>query len=110
MASTSGLAADNLLFVNSPGIGDEPLEVMDALENYQTFAMVAPWDVVPYGGPLFHGLPPTAIDSVVVLDTGGYLDGTEISGPSAHSGVLARGSTAWENILAVLTGQPVLMD
>lgn len=110
MSATSGLSADNLLFVNSPGTGDGPLEVMNALEDYENFAMVVPWDVVPYGGPLAHGLPPTAIDSVVVLDTGGYVDGTEISGPSGHSGVFAPNSTAWENILAVLTGRPVLVD
>ena len=110
MSARSGVAADNLLFVSSPGTGDEPLEVMDALENYQTFAMVAPWDPVPYAGPLVHGLAPTTIESVVVLDTGGHADGTGISGGSGHSGVFTPGSTAWENILAVLIGGPVVLD
>ncbi|MGI8721360.1 MAG: alpha/beta hydrolase [Geodermatophilaceae bacterium] len=110
MSTTSGLSADNLLFVNSPGIGAEPMEVLDALDEYETYAMMAPWDVVPYGGPAIHGISPAAIESVVELDTGTYADGTEINGSAGHSGVFEVGSTAWENMLAVLLGQPVLVD
>jgi hypothetical protein len=47
---------------------------------------------------------------VVVLDTGNYADGREINGLSGHSGVFEAGSTAWENMLAVLIGRPVLVD
>ncbi|MBA3293524.1 MAG: hypothetical protein H0T40_07245 [Geodermatophilaceae bacterium] len=114
LSGRSGLSADNLLFVNSPGIGGGvgPMgrELPAGLAEYQAFAMSAPWDPVPYGGSILHGLPATAIDSVVVLDTGNYADGREINGLSGHSGVFGVGSTAWENMLAVLIGRPVLVD
>lgn len=111
MSTTSGLAADNLLFVNSPGIGRGPIAmpVMNALDGYQSYAMMAPWDAVPWGGQVFHGIAPTLVDGVIELDTGVYADGTEISGGAGHSGVFEVGSTAWENMLAVLTGRPVLV-
>lgn len=115
MSGVLGLAADNLVFVNSPGVGGGvgPMGIEDSagLGGYETFAMRVPWDVVPYGGSIAHGLPATSIDGVVVLDTGVYADGTEISGLSGgHSGVFDVGSTAWENMLAVLLGTPILLD
>ncbi len=53
---------------------------------------------------------PTEVDSVTQLDIGVYRDGTEILGPSGHSGVFQESSTAWENMLAVLLGRPVVVD
>ena len=113
-SARTGLSADNLLFVNSPGIGGGVgpmgIEVPADLAEYQAFAMKSPWDPVPYGGSVLHGLPATAPESVVGLDTGTYADGTQINGLSGHSGVFEVGSTAWENMLAVLIGGPVLVD
>lgn len=112
MSTTFGLSADNLLFVNSPGIGrgENAPAVMSALQEYQTYAMMAPWDTVPWGGQLVHGIAPTLVDGVIELDTGRYADGTEISGPSAHRGVFEQNSTAWQNMLAVLIGGPVTVN
>lgn len=83
---------------------------MRSLGNYETYAMMAPWDAVPWGGQLIHGISPTLVEGVIELDTGRYADGTEISGPSAHSGVFQPSSTAWQNILAVLIGGPVTVN
>jgi len=112
-ASTlSGLSADRLVFVNSPGLGAGPLApmVVNELSEYQVYAMDAPGDVVPQLGPLIHGLAPTAAPGVIDLQTGVYADGTPIFGSDGHSGVFEEGSTAWENMLAVLMNQPVLVE
>lgn len=82
---------------------------MAAFEDYAVYAMAAPWDPTSELGPLVHGISPTEVDGVIDLETGSYANGTE-SGPDAHSGVFEQGSTAWENILAVLLGRPVLVD
>lgn len=111
MSTLSGLSADRLLFVNSPGLGpgSTSLAVYGELERYETYAMAAPGDPVPELGPLVHGSSPMSLD-MITLDTGVYRDGTEISGPAGHGGVFEESSTAWENILAVLTGGRVVLD
>jgi len=111
MSTLSGLSADRLLFVNSPGLGagSTSLAVYGELEKYETYAMAAPGDPVPELGPLVHGSSPTSLD-MITLDTGVYRDGTEISGPAGHAGVFEESSTAWENILVVLTGGRVVLD
>lgn len=108
----SGLAADRVVFVESPGTGAEPFdsEFAEVLAGYDAYAMAAPGDLVPMLGPLIHGVAPTEFDSVVQLDTGHYADGTTIWGPDGHSGVFEVGSTAWQNMLAVLIGRPVVVD
>ncbi len=108
LATMSGLSADQLLFVNSPGLGHE--RVIPELEDYVTYTMDVPSDPTPGLGPLVYWPPATTVDGVIDLETGSYADGTEILGSAGHSGVFEVGSTAWENILAVLTGRPVLVD
>lgn len=112
-ASTlQGLSADRLLFVNSPGLCPWPIGsvVIDRLEGYDSYAMAVPGDPVVGLGPLVHGPPPSAVGSLTQLDTGAYRDGTQILGPSGHSGVFEESSTAWENILAVLLGGAVVVN
>lgn len=47
-----------------------------------------------------HGLDPDLMPGVVRLDTGVHDDGSLVSG---HSGMFAEHSTAWRNLLAVMT-------
>ncbi|HET8615737.1 MAG TPA: alpha/beta hydrolase [Actinomycetales bacterium] len=47
-----------------------------------------------------HGLDPDLLPGVVRLDTGVHDDGTLVSG---HSGMFTSHSTAWRNLLAVMT-------
>jgi hypothetical protein len=47
-----------------------------------------------------HGLAPDLLPGVVRLDTGVHDDGTLVAG---HSGMFAPHSTAWRNLLAVMT-------
>ncbi len=108
LATMSGLSADQLLFVNSPGLGHEG--VIPELEEYTFYTMDVPGDPTPELGPLVYWPPAITVDGVIDLETGSYADGTEITGSAGHSGVFEVGSTAWENILAVLTGRPVLVD
>jgi len=108
LATMSGLSADRLLFVNSPGLGHEG--VISELAEYAVYTMGVPGDPVPELGPLVSWPPTSSADDVTELETGSYADGTQITGPEGHSGVFQNGSTAWQNILAVLTGQPVLVD
>lgn len=112
MSTASGLSADSLLFVNSPGIGAGrgSNQVVAALDAYAVYAMEAPFDVTPWFGPFVHGASPSLLDDVTQLETGDYANGMPINGFDSHSGVFEEGSTSWENILALLTGRPVLVD
>ncbi len=47
-----------------------------------------------------HGLDPDLMPGVVRLDTGVHADGSLVRG---HSGMFTPGSTAWRNLLAVMT-------
>jgi hypothetical protein len=47
-----------------------------------------------------HGLDPDLMPGVVRLDTGVQADGSLVRG---HSGMFTPGSTAWRNLLAVMT-------
>lgn len=108
LATMSGLSADQLLFVNSPGLGHEG--VIPELAEYVFYTMDVPSDPTPGLGPLVYWPPAITADGVIDLETGSYADGTEIIGSAGHSRLFEVGSTAWENILAVLTGRPVLVD
>ncbi|MGN6610857.1 MAG: alpha/beta hydrolase [Angustibacter sp.] len=57
------------------------------------------------GEQVGHGADPDLVPGVVRLDTGRF-DGTDrlVRG---HSGVFTPGSTAWRNLLATMTGEPV---
>jgi hypothetical protein len=57
------------------------------------------------GEPVGHGGDPDLAAGVVRLDTGRFdATGRLVRG---HSGVFTPGSTAWRNLLAVMTGEPV---
>ena len=56
--------------------------------------------VVPAPAAIGHGLDPDLLPGVVRLDTGVDADGRLVRG---HSGMFAPGSTAWRNLLAVMT-------
>ncbi len=102
MATLSGLSADRLLFVSAAGMGTGEV---DQLARYDVYALGAPGDLVPILGPLIHETAPIDQPGVIVLETGNYRDGTLINGTVGHSGVFQESSTAWENMLAVLTGR-----
>jgi len=72
--------------------------------------MSVPGDPTPEYGFVAHGLPTRMADNVTQLETGYYTDGNPIVGMDGHSGVFEEGSTAWENMLAVMLEQPVLLD
>ena len=65
-------------------------------------------------GPLGHGAAPDLLDGVVRLETGivAAADPSSgvLEGMSAHSGVFAVGTTAYDNILAAMTGGDVAPD
>ncbi len=56
--------------------------------------------VVPAPAAIGHGLDPDLLPGVVRLDTGVHADGRLVRG---HSGMFAPDSTAWRNLLAVMT-------
>lgn len=56
--------------------------------------------VAPSPAAVGHGLDPDLLPGVVRLDTGVQVDGRLVRG---HSGMFAPGSTAWRNLLAVMT-------
>ncbi len=103
MATLAGLSADRLLFVNSAGMGTGEA---GQFADYDVYAMASPGDLVPVLGPLVHAGAPSDLANVVPLATGTYRDGAALTGLSSHSGVFEESSTAWENMLAVLTGRP----
>ncbi len=78
LAATAGLTADQLLLVNSPGVGS--LISVPALAEYSVYAVSAPGDRVSELCPLIHGPAPTSLDGVIDLETGGYLDGSLVAG------------------------------
>ena len=64
--------------------------------------------VVGGTGQVGHGLDPDLVPGVVRLDTGVHDDGTLVRG---HSGMFEPGSTAWRNLLGVMTqGQVSLLQ
>ena len=56
--------------------------------------------VVGGTGQVGHGLDPDMLPGVVRLDTGVHDDGRLVRG---HSGMFEPGSTAWRNLLGVMT-------
>ena len=116
-AEASGMHADRVLHVESAGAGPGVRSVDDyAYPDTDRYSMTAPDDPIQYAqgtsiGPLGHGADPNALDDVVRLETG-LVDADNPSsgilrGGAAHSGVFGPGSTAFENILGVLTGEDV---
>lgn len=118
-AEAAGMHADRILHVESAGAGPTVQSVNDyAFPETDRYAMTAPGDPIAPAqgtslGPLGHGADPDDLDGFVRLETG-LVNADDpssglVEGRSAHSGVFDRGSTAYENILGVMTGGDVTL-
>lgn len=113
-AEVAGMHADRVLHIESAGAGPYVTGIDDyAYPDTPRYSMTAPWD--PIGaiqglqlGGAGHGADPDTLAGVTRLETGYVIAGDPSSGRleglGAHSGVFEKGSTAWENILQVMTG------
>jgi Alpha/beta hydrolase len=126
VADREGMPATRVLHVESAGAGRRVWSVADYHEAVpvQHYTMTAPGD--PIAGArvsrdlqdaigLGHGGDPDRIPGFVRLETGRFDDvadparrGRIIRGVSAHTQVLTPGSTAWRNVVAVVTGGVVV--
>ena len=119
VAEREGLVADRVLHVESAGAGAG----VDRLGDYaggvsEHYTMTAPGDPirlvrgVQVGG-LGHGADPDDMAGFVSAPTGCYAPddpehpGERIDGLSAHWDVFSRRSTAWQSMVAVMTGGPL---
>lgn len=117
-AEAAGMRVDRVLHVESAGIGPGVHGVGDyANPGTDRYSMTAPGDLIElaqsFGGAV-HGGDPDQLAGVTRLETGRVIDtdsgSAMLQGTSAHSGVfLFEGSTAWVNILNVMTGAPVML-
>lgn len=108
------MRADRILHVESAGAGPEVTSASDYADpDTPRYSMTAPGDPIVWAqgtsvGPLGHGIDPDNINDVVRLETGLRVHGDPSSGVlhggDAHSDVFHPTSTAWRNILAVMTG------
>lgn len=116
-AEVAGMRVDRVLHVESAGIGPDVRSLAD-LPRPETprYSMTAPGDLIAASqglqiGPIGHGADPDTFPGVTRLETGRIDDADPASallqGSSAHSAVFERGSTSWNNMLAVMTGQDV---
>lgn len=116
-AEAAGMHADRVLHVESAGAGPGIGSTSEyAYPDTDRYSMTAPFDPIEYAqgtslGPLGHGADPDALDGVVRLETG-LVDTSDpaagiLRGGSAHSGVFSPGTTAFDNILGVMTGGDV---
>lgn len=109
----AGMRADRVLHVESAGAGPSVRSV-EQYANPETprYSMTAPGDPIMYaqgaGFGLVHGADPDLLGGVTRLETGvtDHDDRSSalLSGGAAHSGVFNENSTAWRNMLAVMTG------
>jgi len=101
------------------GAGPEVRSVQDyAYPDIPRYSMTAPGDLIGLiqgvsVGPWGHGADPDELAGVVRLETG-LIDNRNrasalVEGVSSHSAVFTKDSTAWTNMLDVLTGQPVML-
>ncbi|HEY0216848.1 MAG TPA: alpha/beta hydrolase [Cellulomonas sp.] len=116
-AEVAGMRVDRILHVESAGIGpgvDDPGDL--ARPGTPRYSMTAPGDPIGLSqgvavGGLGHGADPDTFPGVVRLETGlvsaAHPEQGVLQGASAHSDVFNRGSTAWNNMLAVMTGGEV---
>ncbi len=116
-AEVAGMHADRVLHVESAGAGPGVDSINDyAYPDTDRYSMTAPGDPIEYAqgtnaGPVGHGADPNELGNAVRLETG-YADARHpsegiLQGSGAHSGVFNPGSTAYNNILGVLTGDDV---
>lgn len=122
VAEREGLEVDNVLHIASAGAGRGVDSVDDypSGRNTKRYSMTAPGDFIENFQGLHvdgvgHGADPDTMDGVMRLETGRYdvndpaHKGEMIQGRHAHSEVTrARGSTAWQNIVGVVTGGSVV--
>jgi Alpha/beta hydrolase len=113
LAESQGLDANRVLQIESAGMGHDIWNPSDLnlTQPVQQFSMRAPGDPISYiqglqVGNLGHGADPQSWPGVTDLATGTYPNGQTISGLAAHNGVFTTGSTAWQNMYDVFTGQP----
>jgi hypothetical protein len=112
-AERFGLTADRTVYVEAAGAGvgvHDPADWHNRNPDVERFSMTAPGDPIELvqGFPLDgHGADPDTMPGVVRLDTGRRLDGSLMSGPSAHSAVVNEPSDAWRRLLGVITGSAV---
>lgn len=116
-AEVAGMHADRILHVESAGAGPHVTSTEQyAFPGTDRYSMTAPGDPITMAqgsgvGPIGHGADPDLLDGVVRLETGlvdaGDPSSGVLEGMSAHSGVFAVGTTAYDNILAVMTGGEV---
>lgn len=116
-AEAAGMHADRILHVESAGAGPGVDSINDyAYPDTDRYSMTAPGDPIEYAqgtslDPVGHGADPNELGDVVRLETG-YADVRHpsegiLEGGGAHSGVFNRGTTAYNNILGVMTGDDV---
>ncbi|WP_188037349.1 alpha/beta hydrolase [Actinotalea sp. JY-7885] len=118
-AEAAGMVADRILHVESAGAGPNVFNVQDNADpSTPRYSMTAPGDAIGatqglQAGPFGHGADPDLLDGVVRLETG-RIDADDpnsgiVQGLASHSAVFNRGTTAWENVLAVMTGGEATM-
>lgn len=117
MAEAAGMHVDRVLHVESAGAGPGIGNIDEyAYPDTDRYSMTAPGDLIAdFQGKEFldlgHGCGPDALTDVVRLETGLYEDGDVTSGVLAgtdsHGDVFTVGSTAFNNMLGVMTGGDV---
>ncbi|OBF11740.1 alpha/beta hydrolase [Mycobacterium sp. ACS4331] len=113
-AERLGLTADRTVYVAAAGAGvgvESQNDWHNRNPDIERYAMTAPGDWIEAvqgrpGSP--HGADPDEMAGVWRLATGRRLDGTEMSGLRAHGDIVNEPSDAWRNLLAVITGRPVV--
>jgi hypothetical protein len=109
-AERLGLTADQVVYIAAAGAGVgvwDPSDWHNRNPAVLRFSMTAPYDPIslvqgiPFGP---HGADPNRLPGVIQLDTGRRLTGAPMAGRPAHGDVLNEPSDAWQNILAVITG------
>lgn len=107
-AEQLGLRADRVVYASSAGTGAGDGEWANRNPDVQRYSLTAPGDPIQLAqkyGASVHGGDPDSAPGVRRLDTGHYSDGGLVAGPDGHSKYLNdTGSTAFENIVAVITG------
>lgn len=112
-AEAAGMVADRVVHVASAG-GWVPDAAQYSSAATQRFSMTAGDDPIrfvqgiylPGPVPMGHGVDPDVLPGVTRLATGTFDDGRPVRG---HSAMFTPGSTAWRNLLATMTGAPVVV-
>lgn len=112
-ADVLGLRADRIVFASSAGTGALDDELLPRPPGVERYSLTPPGDPIhwaqKFGGSV-HGGDPDSTPGIRRLDTGYYspqgaLPGRLVAGASSHSDYLDDpGSTAFENIAAVVSG------